>query len=91
MPFEKGSPKKGGRKKGVKNKIPVSVKESVFETFIALQQDNKTSLFAWAKANQTEFYKLSAKLIPAAMEVKADIQINDITGVVILTPETKDK
>jgi hypothetical protein len=56
-----------------------------------MQETKHANLLTWGKENPNEFYRLTAKLIPAAMEVKADIQINDITGVVILPPETKDK
>jgi predicted transcriptional regulator len=94
MPVTRGSFKKGeakGRPKGVTNKLTRSVKEVFQAAFDEMQQTKHANLLTWGKENPNEFYRLTAKLIPAAMEVKADIQVNDITGVVILPPVTKDK
>ena len=85
MPFEKGN-KLGGSRKGVPNKITRTVKEVFQAAFDEMQQTKHANLLTWGKENPNEFYRLTAKLIPAAMEVKADIQVNDITGVVILPP-----
>ena len=90
MGFQKGN-KLGGKTKGSVNKITKTVKEVFQAAFDEMQQTKHANLLTWGKENPNEFYRLTAKLIPAAMEVKADIQINDITGVVILPPETKDK
>lgn len=54
--------KTGGRKKGTPNKLSLSVKESVMQTFVALGGDK--GMADWAKDNQTEFYKIFAKLLP---------------------------
>lgn len=67
----KGIPKSGGRKPGVQNKFTLGVKEAVLVAFQKLQEDPKTDLAAFAKANQTEFYKIAARLIPT--EVNATI------------------
>ena len=90
MAFKKGH-KLSGSRKGTPNKLTKSVKEVFQAAFDEMQQTKHANLLTWGKENPNEFYRLTAKLIPAAMEVKADIQINDITGVVILPPETKDK
>lgn len=87
MAFKKGKTKTGGRKTGVSNKIPNTVRDSVFDTFVELQKDSKANLFAWAKNNPTDFYKLSAKLIPKAIDVKAEVDLTHITGVQILPPD----
>ena len=87
MAFKKGKTKTGGRKTGVSNKIPNTVRDSFFDTFVELQKDSKANLYAWAKNNPTDFYKLSAKLIPTAMEVKAEVEMNKFTGVVVLPPK----
>ena len=87
--FQKGH--KGYKPKGAINKITRSVKEVFQAAFDEMQETKHANLLTCGKENPNEFYRLTAKLIPAAMEVKADIQINDITGVVILPPETKDK
>lgn len=57
-----------GRKKGVQNKLTTTVKDAVQATFGELQSDKNANLTAWAKANTTDFYKIAAKLIPAAVE-----------------------
>lgn len=69
-PFEKGNK---GKPKGATNKLTRSVKECFETVFTKVQGNPKIKLEAWAKENPTEFYKLCAKLIPAAVEVKADI------------------
>lgn len=57
-----------GRVKGVPNKFTKSVKDAVKAAFDDLQGDKKANLLAWAKENPTEFYRLAAKLIPAAVD-----------------------
>ncbi|MGR3221299.1 MAG: hypothetical protein ACUZ8H_16000 [Candidatus Anammoxibacter sp.] len=71
--FEKGNE---GRPKGAKNKITKSVKDVFASVFESLQSDPKAKLEVWAKENQTEFYKLSSKLIPAAIEAKIEGSMN---------------
>lgn len=70
-----------GRKKGVPNKTTASVKEA----FLLAHQGigGAPALTAWAKENQTEFYKLLARLIPT--EVAAG-EGTHLAGVVILPP-----
>jgi hypothetical protein len=59
--FKEGNP---GKPKGAVNKSTRIVKEVFADVFDKLQGDKKANLLKWAKANPTEFYKLSAKLIP---------------------------
>jgi hypothetical protein len=54
--------KTGGRKPGSPNKITASIKAAWKEAFEEL--GGVKSLVAWARDNQTEFYKQSTKLIP---------------------------
>jgi hypothetical protein len=54
--------KTGGRTKGTPNKITRSVREAVLQSFIDL--GGSEALTAWAMSNQTEFYKIAARLIP---------------------------
>lgn len=54
--------KTGGRKAGTPNKISLSVKESVLKTYAAIGGDAQMAV--WAQENQTEFYKIFAKLLP---------------------------
>lgn len=73
--------KTGGRTAGTPNKITRTVRESFERAFELLQSDDKAKLETWAKANQTEFYKLAAKLIPVDMAVQGAITLNVVTGV----------
>lgn len=67
MPFKKGKPFTGGRKKGSVNKITKTVKETVLAVFNDLQDDAQNNLMAFAKENPKEFYQIAAKLIPTEM------------------------
>lgn len=61
-----------GRKAGTQNKLTRSIKEAFEATFAELQGQSGVSLEDWAKANPTEFYKLSARLMPAAVELSGN-------------------
>jgi UV DNA damage repair endonuclease len=63
--------KTGGRRKGSVNRYSTSVKEQLLATFNQLQEEDKVNLLDWARANPTEFYKLSAKLLPLQVETEA--------------------
>ena len=56
-----------GRKKGVPNKVTTAFKESVLEAFN--QMGGTQALLVWGMENQTEFYKIAARLIPTEMNV----------------------
>lgn len=73
----------GGRKKGTPNRTTLSVRQVYEEAFELL--GGVKAMVEWAKENQTEFYKLHAKLMPIKTEVTgADGQpIQVITGVPI--------
>ena len=71
----KGHPKWGGRKKGSINKIGATVKESVWNSFLELQKDEKSNLTVWAKNNLRDFYVIAAKLIPTEMNVGATAEV----------------
>lgn len=60
-------PGEGGRPKGVPNKLTRTVKAEVERVFAAIQEVPGAKLEDWAVANPTEFYKISAKLIPAEL------------------------
>jgi hypothetical protein len=54
-----------GRKKGVPNKSTAQVKAAFEAAFEGL--GGVPTLIAWAKENQTDFFKLYAKLLPVQM------------------------
>lgn len=58
-----------GRVKGVPNKTTVAVKEALTAAFEGV--GGVAQLVKWAKQNETEFYKLWAKMLPT--EVKGDL------------------
>lgn len=77
-----------GRPKGSENKLTRTVKEAVELAFNELQDDKDHKLVAWAKKNPTDFYKIAAKLIPAAVEgsIEHEHRITKITREIVRTP-----
>ena len=78
MAFKKGEPRlpSAGRKKGTPNKSTVLVKSVLAEAFEGI--GGVPALVEWAQDNQTEFYKLFAKLLPVQVEANVDGKL-DIT------------
>lgn len=78
MAFKKGDkkPANSGKVKGTPNKLTQTVKEVFTNVFSELQEDPEVKLSEWAKSNPTDFYKLSAKLIPTA--VNAEITVKKV-------------
>lgn len=76
MAFKKGDkkPEGSGKQLGTPNKLTSTVKEVFTTVFTELQTDSEVNLKEWGKNNPTEFYKLCSKLIPAAVEMKAEIE-----------------
>lgn len=68
--------KTGGRVAGTQNKFTRTVKDAFSEAFEML--GGAEALFKWAMRNQTDFYKLASKLIPA-----------DVNMAVIEKPEAR--
>lgn len=57
--FQKGAP---GRPKGVPNKVNAQARENIMAVFTRL--GGTAAMAEWARENQTQFYKLYARLIP---------------------------
>jgi hypothetical protein len=55
--------KTGGRKAGSKNVFSATVKDNILAVFNRL--GGAASMAEWARKNETEFYKLYARLIPS--------------------------
>ena len=72
MGLKKGHKKVGGRVAGTPNKFTQTVKEVFSKVFNELQADSKVNLKAWAKANPTDFYRLSIKLMPLEVATSVD-------------------
>lgn len=66
--------KTGGRVAGTPNNFTKSVKDCFTVAFNEMQKNPEANLLKWGESNLTEFYKLCGKLIPAAVEMKAEIE-----------------
>jgi len=75
MSLKKGHKKVGGRVAGTPNKFTQTVKEVFSNVFNELQADSKVNLKAWAKANPTDFYRLSIKLMPLEVAASVDTSV----------------
>ena len=75
MGLKKGHKKVGGRVAGTPNKFTQTVKEVFSNVFNELQADPKTNLKAWAKANMSDFYRLSIKLMPLEVAASVDTSV----------------
>ena len=75
MSLKKGHKKIGGRVAGTPNKFTQTVKEVFSNVFNELQADSKVNLKAWAKANPTDFYRLSIKLMPLEVAASVDTSV----------------
>lgn len=60
-----------GRPKGAQNLVTVTCKENIMTVFSRI--GGLANMARWAKENQTEFYKLYAKLLPK--QIDAEVQI----------------
>jgi hypothetical protein len=78
-----------GRPKGVPNKISGLAKNNIAKVFDEI--GGVPRMCEWALANQTEFYKLYARLVPVQVTGDAEnpIAVADVTAKVlsVMTPE----
>ncbi len=66
----KGRKTGGGSRKGRPNKISASIREAVAAVFANLGDID--GMTVWAQQNQTEFYKIAARLIPVEQKITGD-------------------
>lgn len=81
MAAPKGHPHYGGgRKKGQQNASTVAAKEAFALAFKGI--GGVTALRGWAEENQTEFFKLYARLIPVDVNAGGELTVllKDLTG-----------
>lgn len=84
--FTKGIAKIGGRKRGTPNKLTGTFREAVC---LAYQSIGGHEAFAkWAAENQTDFYKIAARLIPAE---NRNSDNEGVTVIIDRTGMTKDR
>lgn len=93
MPFPKGKPRPAGagRRKGTPNILTISVREAVKKAFDELQKDPDANLTTWGRANPTEFYKISSRLIPAEITGPDGGAIPHIVNVAFVALKSDDK
>lgn len=86
--FKEGNP---GKPKGAVNKTTKIVKDVFADVFTKLQSDPKAKLLVWAKANPTEFYKLSSKLIPIQLGNDPENPLTtQIITVTVVPPQSEE-
>lgn len=61
-----------GRPKGSQNKTTAAVKEGLLFAYEGM--GGAEALLTWGRENQTEFFKLLAKLLP--QEIKSDVNLS---------------
>jgi hypothetical protein len=61
--------------------LKMSIKEQFENTFHRMQQEDGVRLIDWARSEPGEFYKMAAKMIPAAVKHEGDVSIHVVTGV----------
>lgn len=76
MAFKKGE---GGRPSGAVNKLNRSFKEALRIAFDSI--GGPAHLTAWARENQTDFYKIMARLIPVEVNASVNhvVQANELS------------
>jgi len=89
--FKEGHKKKGGRKKGVKNKFTIDVRQTAFDIFKNLGGvKGATEYFESNKQTRGQFYNIFYKMLPT--NVDADISGDiGITIKKILTDERPEE
>jgi hypothetical protein len=76
-PGQSGNP--SGRPAGSKNKSTRKADEAFELVFDAMQENDTTSLLAWAQLNPTEFYKLFAKKLTTASDNHNHVVTESVT------------
>lgn len=71
-----------GRKRGSKNRFTVSMKEAFHQAFDEL--GGVPALTKWAMDNQTDFYKLCARLFPMNLQATVNVRAEDLDDDVLL-------
>ena len=66
MKFQKGKPRTGGRQPGTPNALTGAFRDAVRHVYAGL--GGHENFLMWARNNQTEFYRIAARLIPGEMQ-----------------------
>jgi asparagine synthetase B (glutamine-hydrolysing) len=103
-PFAKGN-KLAGSRKGVKNRITNDVRQVFHAVYESMgndveivdettgekrKQNGHEAMLQWAKTNQSEFYRLYGKMIPATAELAEDMH-EDFVAELIFEDEEAER
>lgn len=89
--FKQGHKLATGRPKGSKNRITNDVRACFHKVYEEMganvevdgrKQTGHEAFLAWARENQTEFYRLYGKMIPQTAELGGDVLENFIDGLI---------
>lgn len=61
-----------GRPKGSQNKFTKEIKDAFQAAFSALQDRGGVNLLDWAAQNPTEFYRITARMMPQNIELTGE-------------------
>ena len=76
-PFQKGkSGNPAGRPKGSKNKTPQLLQQLFLDTLFKFEKKDGLTIYDWAKQNRTEFMRIVARILPKAVDVSGDVDLN---------------
>jgi hypothetical protein len=104
MAFEKGHKLSNGRKKGARNRVTNDVRQvfhAVYEnmgnevdvvddiTGEKRKQNGHEAMLMWAKTNQSEFYRLYGKMIPATAELAEDMHEDFVADLIFEEEESE--
>ena len=91
IPAGTRSPKSGGRRKGALNRWTVAMRDAILQVFADMQAmtgRENGHLLDWALGNATDFYKLSARLLPH--QVAGEDGGPAITRIELVAPTAED-
>ena len=96
--FEQGNTFSTGRKKGARNKLTNDVRAAFHKAYAnmggfdengKLIETGDEAFLKWARENQTEFYRLFAKMIPKTAELPDDIHEDFVDTLVFEEEQVK--
>ncbi len=101
MGFQKGN-NYGGRKRGAKNRLTNDVRQIFHDVYENMGADKinpdtdkpytgAEAMLLWARDNQTEFYRLYGKMIPATAEITGDVHEDFLEMLVLEEHQYKAK
>lgn len=82
-------PKLGGRVKGQVNKVGASAKDNVLAVFTRLGGTH--AMAAWARKNQTDFYRLYGKLVPQQIDMEITERPLNVSAEPLPAPEWDER